>query len=89
MKICLKCLGKGVNIILDPVGASYWEKNVNSLTVDGRWVLYGLMGGAKIDGPLFGKFLMKRIQLLASTLRARSLDVSDKEYFMFTEHLLE
>lgn len=89
MKICLICLGKGVNIILDPVGASYWEKNVNSLTVDGRWVLYGLMGGAKIDGPLFGKFLMKRIQLLASTLRARSLDVSDKEYFMFTEHLLE
>ena len=89
MKICLICSGKGVNIILDPVGASYWEKNVNSLTVDGRWVLYGLMGGAKIDGPLFGKFLMKRIQLLASTLRARSLDVSDKEYFMFTEHLLE
>ena len=89
MKICLICLGKGVNIILDPVGASYWEKNVNSLTVDGRWVLYGLMGGAKIDGPLFGKFLMKRIQLLASTLRARSLDVSNKEYFMFTEHLLE
>ena len=89
MKICLICLGKGVNIILDPVGASYWEKNVNSLTVDGRWVLYGLMGGAKIDGPLFGKFLMKRIQLLASTLRARSLDVSDKGYFMVTEHLLE
>ena len=89
MKICLICLGKGVNIILDPVGASYWEKNVNSLTVDGRWVLYGLMGGAKIDGPLFGKFLMKRIQLLASTLRARSLDVSNKEYFMVAEHLLE
>lgn len=85
---CLIFPGKGVNIILDPVGASYWEKNVNSLSVDGRWILYGLMGGAKIDGPLFGKLLMKRIQLLASTLRARSLDVSDI-YRIFPMYLLE
>ena len=70
------------------MGASYWEKNVNSLSVDGRWILYGLMGGSKIDGPLFGKLLMKRIQLLASTLRARSLDVSDI-YRIFPMYLLE
>ena len=70
------------------MGASYWEKNVNSLSVDGRWILYGLMGGAKIGGPLFGKLLMKRIQLLASTLRARSLDVSDI-YRIFPMYLLE
>ena len=35
--------GKGVDIILDCVGGSYAMKNVASLAVDGRWVLYGLM----------------------------------------------
>ena len=35
--------GKGVNIVLDCVGASYWEKNLASLALEGRWVLYGLL----------------------------------------------
>lgn len=30
--------------MLDCVGSSFWEQNVASLVVDGRWVLYGLMG---------------------------------------------
>ena len=36
--------GKGVNVILDCVGASHWEKNVASLGMEGRCVLYGLLG---------------------------------------------
>jgi len=63
----------GVDIILDPVGASNIEKNLKSIAIDGRWVLYGLMGGAKVEGPFLASLLKKRVQLLSSTLRARSI----------------
>jgi len=65
--------GLGVDVILDPIGASNLEKNTKSIGIDGRWVLYGLMGGAKVDGPFLASLLRKRVQLLSSTLRARSI----------------
>ena len=46
------------------------------LATDGRWVLYGLLGGRQIEGNLFGQLLGKRGQLMATTLRTRSLSVS-------------
>uniref|UniRef100_A0A2K5UPG1 Tumor protein p53 inducible protein 3 n=1 Tax=Macaca fascicularis TaxID=9541 RepID=A0A2K5UPG1_MACFA len=63
--------GAGVNLILDCIGGSYWEKNVNCLALDGRWVLYGLLGGADINGPLLSKLLHKRGSLITSLLRSR------------------
>ena len=35
--------GKGVDILIDCVGASHWNSNINSMAVDGRLVLYGLL----------------------------------------------
>jgi S-adenosylmethionine:tRNA ribosyltransferase-isomerase len=35
----------GAQLILDPVGASFCAENAASLALDGRWVLYGSMGG--------------------------------------------
>lgn len=69
-------LGKGVNVILDCVGSSFWEQNIKSLAVDGRWVLYGLLGGGEISGNLLGDLLKKRGSLIATTLRSRPLSVS-------------
>ena len=66
--------GKGVDLILDCVGASYWQQNVEAVKVDGRWVLYGTMGGVNVDGPLLGAVLRKRINLVGTTLRARDDD---------------
>src|SRR5699024_5468051 len=40
---------QGVDLILDFVGASYFRKNLNSIKVDGRWVLIGVLGGATVD----------------------------------------
>jgi putative PIG3 family NAD(P)H quinone oxidoreductase len=62
--------GAGVEVILDSIGAPYLEKNLESLAVGGRLVLIGLMGGARAEIPL-GAVLMKRLQILGSTLRAR------------------
>jgi putative PIG3 family NAD(P)H quinone oxidoreductase len=62
--------GAGVDVILDSIGGPYLERNLSSLAVGGRLVLIGLMGGAKAEIPL-GTLLMKRLQVMGSTLRAR------------------
>ncbi|MFW9269453.1 zinc-binding dehydrogenase [Pseudomonas sp. NR3] len=59
------------DVILDPVGANYAGLNVKLLSVDGRWVLIGLMGGRTTELDL-AQVLGKRIQLLGSTLRSRN-----------------
>ncbi|MGN8343886.1 NAD(P)H-quinone oxidoreductase [Pseudomonas sp. SMV71] len=58
------------DVILDPVGANYAGLNVKLLSVDGRWVLIGLMSGRSAEFDL-AQVLGKRIQLLGSTLRSR------------------
>lgn len=75
---------QGVDVILDPIGGSNIDQNIASIGMDGRWVLYGLMGGARVTNDKFlGLLLRKRVQLLSSTLRARSLDVCNVCLFMF------
>jgi tumor protein p53-inducible protein 3 len=63
---------RGVDLILDFVGASYWSKNVSSIKVDGRWVLIGLLGGAKLDALNLMDLMSKRIQLSGTLLTPRS-----------------
>ena len=40
--VCV-CVCVGVDVILDFVGASYWEKHVQCVAVDGRVVHLGLV----------------------------------------------
>jgi putative PIG3 family NAD(P)H quinone oxidoreductase len=41
--------GRGVNVILDNMGAAYLDRNVTALARDGRLVIIGLQGGAKAE----------------------------------------
>jgi len=65
-------LGKPVSLLLDCIGASYAEQNLKVLGMDARWVLYGLMGGAKTPETVFAQLLRKRISLIGTTLRSRT-----------------
>jgi putative PIG3 family NAD(P)H quinone oxidoreductase len=60
----------GVDVILDPVGAEYFEENIKLLGLGGRLVLIGLMSGAKTQANL-GLLMTKRLRVIGSTLRAR------------------
>jgi NADPH:quinone reductase-like Zn-dependent oxidoreductase len=62
--------GRGVDVVLDSIGAPYLERNLASLATGGRLVLIGLMGGARAEIPL-GTLLMRRLHVIGSTLRAR------------------
>ena len=62
----------GVDVILDFVGASYWEKNLASCAVDARWILIGTLGGSTVDSVSLGKLMKKRIALKGTLLTPRS-----------------
>lgn len=65
---------KGVNVIVDFICAPYFQKNINSMSMDGRMVMLALMGGTKLEGTDISKILLKRLHIMGSTLRARSVD---------------
>ena len=66
--------GVGVDVVLDVIGAAYWEQNLRSLARQGRMVEVGLMGGAVGENLSLGPLLMKRLQVRGTTLRARPLE---------------
>ncbi|MBL6689308.1 MAG: NAD(P)H-quinone oxidoreductase [Pseudomonadales bacterium] len=65
--------GQGVDVILDPVGAGYFEDNLKLLGTGGRLVLIGLMSGTKTELDL-AQLMMKRARVIGSTLRARPVE---------------
>lgn len=62
--------GEGVRVVLDCIGGRYLAGNLACLSVDGRLVIIGLMGGGKAEIDL-ASLLMKRIHVIGSTLRSR------------------
>ncbi len=65
---------KGVDVIIDFIGAPYFQNNIDSLAVEGRLVQLAFMGGVLAEEINLGPLLRKRLKLMGSTLRARSLD---------------
>jgi NADPH:quinone reductase-like Zn-dependent oxidoreductase len=65
--------GAGVDVVLDSIGARYLEGNVAALALNGRLVVIGLMGGGRAELDLAG-LLMRRLQVIGSTLRTRSVE---------------
>lgn len=63
----------GVDLIVDPVGAPYLEKNLALLSTEGRLVLIALMGGHS-TGIDLAKLLSKRLSVIGSTLRSRTFE---------------
>ncbi|KAI0445337.1 zinc-binding alcohol dehydrogenase domain-containing protein 2 [Xylaria telfairii] len=70
--------GKGVDLIVDFVGASYFQKNMAAAAQDARWVILGLMGGSKLEDVDIGMLLFKRIRVEGSTLRSRDPEYQGK-----------
>ncbi|HSN69028.1 MAG TPA: NAD(P)H-quinone oxidoreductase [Thermoanaerobaculia bacterium] len=63
--------GRGVDVVLDHIGASYLDRNLATLATGGRLVVIGGMGGTRADLDL-GRMLSRRLSVIGSTLRSRS-----------------
>ena len=62
--------GRGVDLILDPVGGSYLDRNLKLLKENGRLVNIGLLGGGTAELNL-GLVLGKSLRIIGSRLRSR------------------
>lgn len=62
--------GRGVDVILDNMGAAYLDRNVRALAPEGRLVVIGLQGG-RVGELDLGRLLGKRATVHATSLRAR------------------
>jgi len=68
-----KDLGRNpVDLIIDFVGAPYWEKNINVLSRDGRLIYLSFLGGHRIKEMSLVPILKKRLSVKGSTLRNRT-----------------
>ncbi|MEI9990013.1 MAG: NAD(P)H-quinone oxidoreductase [Rhizomicrobium sp.] len=65
--------GRGVDVILDMVGGEYIQRNMSAAAIWGRIVNIAYQSGMSATVN-FAPMLMKRLSLLATTLRARSND---------------
>lgn len=61
---------RGVDVILDIIGAAYFAQNMRSLAFDGRLVHIALQQGLKTELNLL-PVMLKRLTITGSTLRAR------------------
>ncbi|NLU78150.1 NAD(P)H-quinone oxidoreductase [Micromonospora sp. HNM0581] len=64
--------GRGANVVLDIMGASYLGRNVAALATDGRLVVIGMQGGRRGELDL-AALLAKRGTVAATALRSRPL----------------
>jgi putative PIG3 family NAD(P)H quinone oxidoreductase len=62
--------GHGADVILDNMGASYLDRNLDALAVSGRLANIGMQGGSKAELNL-AKLMSKRAAILSTGLRAR------------------
>ncbi|MFH8284990.1 NAD(P)H-quinone oxidoreductase [Streptomyces antibioticus] len=78
--------GAGADVILDNMGASYLDRNVRALAVNGRLAIIGMQGGIK--GELnIGALLGKRAAISATSLRARPRDEKTAIVAAVREHV--
>ena len=60
-----------MNIILDMIGGAYFNRNLKSLTMDGRLVIIALQGGAKAEQADLARIMTRRLTVTGSSLRPR------------------
>jgi NADPH2:quinone reductase len=64
--------GRGVDVVLDMVGAAYFPRNLQCLAMDGRLVFIAFLQGSKVDGVNLLPIMTKRLTLTGSTMRPRT-----------------
>lgn len=64
--------GEGVDVILDIVGAPYFNQNLSALRRDGRLVIIGFMGGRIVESFDVQALMLKRATVTGSTMRGRT-----------------
>lgn len=66
--------GQGVDIVLDMIGAAYFEKNIASLAKDGCLSIIAFLQGAVAEKVNLTPIMVKRLTVTGSTMRPRTAE---------------
>ena len=66
--------GRGVDVVLDMIGADYLEKNLSVLAKDGCLSIIAFLGGAVADTVNLAPIMVKRLTVTGSTMRPRTAE---------------
>lgn len=63
---------RGVDVVLDMIGADYFARNLRTLAMDGRLVLIAFLGGSKVETLDLTPIMTRRLTVTGSTMRPRT-----------------
>ncbi len=78
---------KGVDVILDLVGAAYFQANLESLNLKGRIILVGTTSGSKAELN-FSQVMSKRLKIIGTVLRSRPTEEKAEATRKFAEEVV-
>ena len=81
-------LANHADVLIDFIGGPYFTKNMKALKTDGRMVILGFLGGTKADRTDIAPILRKRLKIMGSTLRSRTLEYKTALTKDFQKHCL-
>lgn len=64
--------GSGVDVVLDMIGAAYFDRNLGCLNRDGRLSIIAFLGGAVVEKANLTPIMVKRLKVMGSTMRPRT-----------------
>jgi NADPH:quinone reductase-like Zn-dependent oxidoreductase len=79
--------GRGVDLVLDVLGASAWELNIGVLAERGRLVVIGLLGCHRAEVDL-AELISRRLTVVGSVMRSRPLEERVSLVQQFARRLL-
>jgi putative PIG3 family NAD(P)H quinone oxidoreductase len=79
----------GVDLILDFIGAPYFERNVNALDFGGRLVQVGIMGGVDNASMPLERLLYRHLQIIGTVMKSRTQEVKHAMSQRFKERWLD
>lgn len=79
--------GRGADVVLDLVGGAYFPENLEAAAAKGRILLVGLTGGRKAEFDL-GAALVKRLKIIGTVLRGRTIDEKSEATRAFEEEVV-
>lgn len=80
--------GRGLDVIIDFIGAPYIERNIRSLAAGGRLIQVGLMGGGEAKIPL-DIVLFRHIRIIGTVMKSRTAVVKHAMTRRFRERWYE
>jgi NADPH:quinone reductase len=81
--------GRGVDVVIDFVGAPYFQRNIASLANGGRLIQVGILGGGDAVSVELEQILYRHIQIMGTVMKSRPQAEKHAMVRRFQEHWLE